>query len=109
MLRSLPAVIIASAVLIGAPVAATAITLSSVSAAADTGASTAQDVAAVHHASESISPAVWVWGATGVAGLAVMFGFGATVVRRGTGGVMTSPIELRSVDTQVEASAARYA
>lgn len=70
-LRSLPAVLLVTVALLGAPAAATAVTISSL-----------QSHSASASAEGEVSPAVLTWAATGLIGLGAMITFGATVVRR---------------------------
>lgn len=101
MFRSFPAVFIAMVVLVGAPVAATVVTATvasnplTIEASAD----------ATHSESGLSSPAVVIWGITGLAGVAAMIGFGATVGRRGArrSEAGASPIELSAEPTRLYA------
>ncbi|THG30767.1 hypothetical protein [Naasia lichenicola] len=73
-LRSLPAITLVAVALLGAPAAATAVTISAVQSHSAGASTSAVD--------PGVSPAILAWGATGLIGLGAMVTFGATVVRR---------------------------
>ena len=89
MFRSLLAVLIAAVVLVGVPVAATIATATVVVQA-----SSSETIGSMGTALHT--PAILVWGATGLLGVGAMVGFGATVARRGPrrlGTVAVAPLE----------------